>query len=48
MNNCKGHERSRYNCCDDAGCTKISLCCKFKMKTNFKLAFEEDLHGVSN
>ena len=48
MNNCKGHKRSRYNCCDDAGCTKINQCCKFEMKTNFKLAFEEDLYGVSN
>ncbi len=48
MNNCKGHKRSRYNCCDDAGCTKINQCCKFEMKTNFKLAFKENLHGVSN
>ena len=45
---CKGHERSRYNCCDNAGCTKVNQCCKFEMKTNLKLAFEEDLHAVSN
>ncbi len=47
-NDDKGHERSRYNCCDDDGCTKVYQCCKFEMKTNLKLAYEEDLHAVSN
>ncbi len=47
-NDGKGYKRSRYNYCDDAGCTKVNQCCKFKMKTNLKLAFEEDLHAVSN
>ena len=44
----KGHKRSRYNYCDDSGCMKVNQCCKFEMKTNLKLAFEEDLHAVSN
>jgi hypothetical protein len=47
-NDGKGHKRSRYNCWDDAGCTKVNQCCKIGMKTNLKLAFEEDLHMVSN
>ena len=47
-NDGKGHGRSRYNYCDDAGCTKVNQCCKFETKTNLKLAFEEDLHAVSN
>ena len=40
-NDGKGPEQSRYNCCNDAGCTKVNQCCKFEMKTNLKLAFEE-------
>ena len=47
-NDSKGHTWSRYNCCNDAGCTKVNQCCKFEMKTNLKLAYEEDLHAVSN
>ena len=47
-NDGKGHGRSRYNYCDDAGCTKVNQCYKFEMKTNLKLAYEEDLHTVSN
>ena len=47
-NDGKGHDWSRYNYCDDAGCTKVNQCCKFETKTNLKLAFEEDLHVVSN
>ena len=44
----KGHKRSRYNYCNDAGCTKVNQCCKFEMKTNLILAFKEDLRAVSN
>ncbi len=44
----KGHKRSRYNYCDDSGCMKVNQCCKLEMKTNLKLAYEEDLHAVSN
>jgi hypothetical protein len=47
-NDGKGHKRSRYNCCDDAGCTKVNQCCKFEMKTKLKLAYEEVLHAISN
>jgi hypothetical protein len=31
-NDGKGHEWSRYNYCDDAGCTKVNQCCKFETK----------------
>ncbi len=44
----KGHKRSRYNCCNDAGYTKVNQCCKFETKTKLKLAYGEDLHAVSN
>ncbi len=47
-NDGKGNELSRYNCCNDAGCTKVNQRCKFEMKTNFKLAYKEDMHIVSN
>ncbi len=48
INDGKGHELSRYNCCADAGCTKVNQRYKFEMKTNLKLAYKEDLHTVSN
>jgi len=45
----KGHKQSRwYNYRDNAGCTKVNQCCKFEMKTNLKLAYEKDLHAVSD
>ena len=47
-NDGKGHEQSRYNYCDDAGCTKVNQCCKFETKEQPQLAFEVDLHAVSN
>ena len=47
-NDDRGHELSRYNCCDDAGCRKVNQHCKFEIKTNLKLAYKEDLHAVSN
>ncbi len=37
-NDGNGHERSKYNCCNDDGCTKVNQCCKFETKTNLKLA----------
>ena len=37
-NDGNGHKRSRYNCCDDDGCTKVKQCCKFETKTKLKLA----------
>ncbi len=47
-NDGKGQKWSRYNYCDNAGCMKVNKCCKFKMKTNLKLAYEKDLHATSN
>jgi len=40
----KGQKQSRYNYCDNTGCTEVNKFCKFVMKTNLKLAYEEDLH----
>jgi hypothetical protein len=47
-NDGKGQELSRYNCCNDAGCTKVNQRYKSEMKTNIKLAYEDYLHTVFN
>ena len=42
-NDGKDHGQSRYNYCNDAGCTKVNQCCKFEAKEQTQIGIRGGL-----